>query len=523
MVLVSPKHKTIGVPAAPGLVNLFPGSRVVSHNGVPTLLLPHDPATTFTLRRHGLEVPAPVLTQYTFPTADGKPVFDVQRNTVAMMTTTARSYVLNGMGTGKTRCALWAFDYLWGNGLAKRMLVVAPLSTLKFTWAAEVLRTVPHLNVGVLHGSRQKRLDMLADQSIDIYIINHDGVAIVKDDLSKRPDIDCLCIDELAVYRNAASDRSKDILKVAARANWVWGMTGSPTPREPTDAWSQCRIVNPHSGVPKYFKHFRDATMYKVSAFKWEPKENALDYVHKIMQPAARYSLDDVVELPELIERTMRIELSPKQEGAYTRLRDHALAQIDNHTITAVNAGAVLNKMLQVSTGWVYTAKGETVPLDNTKRVSALVDVVLSAANKILVFVPYKHAMHGVAEALRKENIDVAVVSGDTSARERNETFHLFQNTNKYRVIVAHPQCLAHGITLTAADTIVWFAPTMDLEIFSQANARIRRVGQKNKQLIFYFASTPVELKAYRMLRKKENLQSKLLQMFADSTEDELT
>lgn len=523
MVLISPKHRTIGVPAAPGLVNLFPTQKVIQYKGVPTLILPHDPVTTFTLRRHGLDIPAPVISQYGFPAADNKPVFDVQRNTVAMMTTTARSYVLNGMGTGKTRCALWAFDYLKGNNLARKMLVVAPLSTLKFTWAAEVLRTLPHLKVGILHGTRQRRLETLADPSYDIYVINHDGVRIVLDELSKRPDIDTLCLDELAVYRNGGSERSKQMREYARRMRWVWGMTGSPTPREPTDAWAQCRIVNPHNGVEKYFSRFRDATMLKITNFKWEPKKDALEYVHRIMQPAVRYSLDDVVELPELVERTVRIELSPKQEGAYNRLRDHALALIDSHQITGVNAGAVLNKLLQVSTGWVYTATHEVVALDNTKRIEALVDVVLSAANKILVFVPYKHAMHGVAEALRKENIDLAVVSGDTPARERGETFHLFQNTGKYRVIVAHPQCLAHGITLTAADTIVWFAPTMDLEIFSQANARIRRVGQKNKQQVLYFASTPVELKAYSMLRRKQNLQTKLLQMFADSTEDELT
>ncbi len=520
---VSTKHKTIGVPAAPGLVNLFPKSKVVEFQGTPTLLLSHDPHTTFVLRQHGLEVPAPVLTQYAFPAADGKPVFDVQRHTVAMMTTTARSYVLNGMGTGKTRCALWAFDYLKGNKLAKKMLVVAPLSTLKFTWAAEVLRTLPHLKVGVLHGTRQRRVDTLADPSYDIYVINHDGLRVVMDELSTRPDIDCLCIDELAVYRNGSSDRSKDMLKYAQRMSWVWGMTGSPTPREPTDAWSQCRIVNPHPAVPRYFKRFREATMNKVTNFKWEPKDNALDYVHSMMQPAVRFSLDDVTELPELVERTVKIELSKKQEGAYTRLRDHALALVDQHTITAVNAGAVLNKMMQVWAGWGYTAAGDPVRRENEKRIDALVDTILSAANKVLVFVPYKHAMHGVAEALRKEGFDIAVVSGDTPAKQRGETFHLFQNTNRYRVIVAHPQCLAHGITLTAADTIVWFAPTMDLEIFSQANARIRRVGQKHKQLILYFASTPVELKAYRMLRKKENLQTKLLQMFADSTEDELT
>jgi SNF2 family DNA or RNA helicase len=95
----------------------------------------------------------------------------------------------------------------------------------------------------------------------------------------------------------------------------------------------------------------------------------------------------------------------------------------------------------------------------------------------------------------------------------------LFQNTDKYRVIAAHPQCLAHGITLTAADTIIWFGPVTSLEIFDQANARIRRVGQKHKQQVLMLQSTPVEKKIYRMLRAKQLVQNKLLALFEEHTQ----
>src|SRR5690606_27599814 len=148
------------------------------------------------------------------------------------------------------------------------------------------------------------------------------------------------------------------------------------------------------------------------------------------------------------------------------------------------NAGAVMNKLLQVSTGWVYTADGNTIALDNNTRIAALMDAINSTDRKVLVFAPFKHALAGISAALTSEGIEHATVSGDTSASERGQVFNLFQNTSKYRVINAHPQCLAHGVTLTAADTIIWFAPITSNEIYDQANRRIRRIGQKHKQLI---------------------------------------
>jgi len=87
-------------------------------------------------------------------------------------------------------------------------------------------------------------------------------------------------------------------------------------------------------------------------------------------------------------------------------------------------------------------------------------------------------------------------------------------------VLVAHPECVAHGITLTAADTIVWFGPITSNETYEQANARIRRVGQKHKQQIIHLQSTAVEKKVYRMLQNQANVQDSFLKMFADNNEE---
>lgn len=509
-VQVSPKHKVVGVPWAENIRNLFPAAKEMVFGDAPHIILPHRPTETFLLRKLGYDVPAPVLTHYDW--AGGSP-FASQKSTAALLTLEQRAYVLNGMGTGKTKSALWAYDYLRSNGVCGKMLVSAPLSTLQFTWAREVFNTLPHRKCAVLHGTKKQRLDRLNDPDIDIFIINHDGHKVILDELIARTDINVLVLDELAVFRNGSSSRVKNMLKLSQRMDWVWGMTGSPIPTSPTDAWSQARIVTP-GRVPKYFGRYREELMTKVTAFKWLPKPDAVDRAFQTLQPAVRFTLEDVTELPECIERTIDVDMGTKQAKIYDALAKQCYAAVHSQEITAANAGAVMMKLLQVSTGWVYDKDRNVVGLDNNKRIEALVDAINATERKVLVFAPFKHALAGISAALTSEGIDHATVDGDTPATERAQVFNIFQNTSKYRVILAHPQCLAHGITLTAADTVIWFAPVTSLEIYDQANHRIRRVGQQHKQLVLHLQSTPVERKIYRMLQTKQKVQDKLLDLF---------
>jgi SNF2 family DNA or RNA helicase len=515
-VMVSGKHKVVGVPLQKGLEQLFPGAKVLAMQGGDHIILPHIIDVTTLLRNMDIEVPAPVLSQYDWCTPMRLP-FEVQKKTVAMMTMHKRAYVLNGMGTGKTKSAIWAYDYLRCNKLAGKMLVVAPLSTLSFTWMREIFETANHLKAVVLHGSRAKRLEKLASDA-DIYIINHDGVKVIFDELLKRTDIDTICIDELAAYRNYSTDRTKTMAKIAATMQWAWGMTGSPTPSLPTDVYGQARVITPDS-VPKFFNRFRDALMTRITQFKFAPKPDATEKAFSVMQPAVRYTLDDILELPQLIEREVQVNLGPKQDKVYKTMVTHSRAMLAAGEVSAMNAGALMNKLLQISTGYVYDSKHAVQVLDNDLRLQQLTDDVNACNEKVLVFVPFKHTLQGVYDHLTKEGIECASVSGDTPQGQRAQIFNAFQNTSKYKCIVAHPQCMSHGLTLTAATLIVWFAPITSLETFDQANARIRRVGQKHKQRVLMYWSTPIEKKVYSILRKKQSVQSQLLQMFEEDSE----
>ena len=509
-VLVSAKHKMVGAPLTTQLQNLFPHAQRIPDTEL--LAIPHEFASTKMLRNLGFDVPAPVLTQYDW--CGGTP-FEVQKKTVAMITTEKRAYVLSSFGTGKTKCPLWAFDYLRKQGHAHRMLVVAPLSTLSFVWAREALATVPHLKVAVLHGARDDRLERLGDD-VDIYVINHDGLKIIAPHLPQRRDINVLCIDELATYRNWTK-RTKLMKAMAARFEWAWGMTGSPTPNSPVDVWGQAQILTPDR-VNSRMTHFRDELMLKVgNGFKWVPKQGATEAAFKALQPSVRFTLDEVTELPDMVERTVQVGMGPKQEKTYEDLRKHARALVATHEITTANAGVVLMKLLQVSSGWVYASDKRIVELDGGLRLQALEDLIASTDRKVIVFAPFKHTLHGIHKHLDQAGYDVApYIDGDVGQSERNKIFTAFQNTPKYKVLPAHPGTMAHGLTLTAADTIIWFAPISSNETFEQANARIRRVGQRHRQQILMLEATPVEKRVYGILQDKQDLQDKLLDMFAE-------
>lgn len=516
---VSAAHKMLVVPQDEGVGNMFPDARLVTLESNPYYLVPHQPAECFILRSMGYEVPAPILTHYEWP-GMFKP-FDAQRQTAALLTMNKRAYVLNSMGTGKTSSALWAWDYLYGQGLAKKLLVVAPLSTLKFTWLRELFNTLPHRKGSVVHhSSRTKRIARLMDGEADMYVINHDGAKLLDKEITRLVElgvIDTLVIDELAVYRNGTSARTKGMKQLAAKMEWVWGMTGSPMPRSPEDVWAQCQIVTPNT-VDKYFTHFRDRVMVRISKFKHAPKANAVETAYGCMQPAVRFTMDDVQELPEMVIRTQDVQMGPVQTKVYKALTSACHAAVGANEITAANAAAVMMKLLQVATGWVYDKDKNSIELDATDRINVLIDTIEASDHKVLVFVPFIHALDGISAALQKADIEHAMVSGNTPVNTRSEVFNAFQNSDKYKVILAHPQCLAHGITLTTASTIVWVAPVTSLEIYEQANARIRRVGQKNKQLILHLQSTPVEKKIYKLLQNNQQVQNAFLEMFADAT-----
>lgn len=497
------------------VTSIIPTAKLIQHKGATLVATPHRPDETRVLRQLGFNIPDPMKLHYEWPKASGQyDPFKAQIETANFVSMNPRCFILNSMGTGKTVSSLWAYDYMRESKQVRKALIICPLSTMERTWADEVFKTFPHLDATVVYGDRKKRQKLLAQDS-DLYIINIDGIKIIEEELAKRPDIDLIIIDEVAMFRNASTERWKVLNKILNKQTprKAWALTGMPTPNSPTDAWAQCRVLNPNSAdVPKYYGKARDQLMKQLSQFKWVPRENANDIVREWMQPSIRFSLDDVVDLPEQIFITRDVELSTEQRKAYTDMLSKLRAEYEGGEIMAVNEAVKANKLIQISCGVAYGANGEHIIIPAPQRIEVLREIIEGSEGKVIVFVPLTGALEHVAKEL-SDTWDVRVVHGGTPKAERDEIFHGFQTSAHPHVIVANPGTMSHGLTLTNATTVVWYAPVYSNDVYSQACARVRRPGQKRTTVIVHIAGSEVERRMYSRLKAKQTMQGILLDM----------
>ena len=500
------------------ITTVIPGAKRVDMKGHQMVAVHHRPDEVTVLRNLGYEgIPDPMPMHYPF--AAQFKAAQAQITSASFLSLNRRAFCLNSMGLGKTVTALWCADYLKRCGLVHKVLVVAPLSTLERAWGDEIFRTFPELSFNVLHGTRDRRLKLLANPA-DVYIINPAGVGIIKAELAKRGDIDLVIVDESALYRNATTKQWKDMNDVLNKqldgSRRAWGLTGAPIPNSPLDAWAQCRLIVPNSpDVPKAMTRFKEATMKQVSQYVWAPKPDALDIVHRAMQPAIRFTLDETFDLPEQIFVEREVEMSPEQKKAYKEMHSKLLAEHAGGQITAVNAAVKVNKLVQIACGAAYQVDGSVLAFPSKERIDVLRELIEESDGKVLVFVPLTGVIDHLVEELK--DLGVACVDGRTSKTQRDEIFANFQDTASPRVIVAHPATMSHGLTLTKATTIVWYAPITSHDLYVQACARVRRPGQTKTTVIVHVHASPVERKLYDRLAGKAQIQDALLDMVRDS------
>jgi SNF2 family DNA or RNA helicase len=297
-------------------------------------------------------------------------------------------------------------------------------------------------------------------------------------------------------------------------------LTGTPASQSPTDAYGLARLINPQ-GVPRFYGSFRDMVMYKLTQFKWVPKPNSERTVHTVLQPAIRFTKDECLDLPEMTYTTRDVPLTAQQEKYYEIIRKNMLAIAAGEEITTVNAAANLNKLLQLSCGAVYSDSGEVVEFDASNRINALKEVIDEASHKVLIFVPYRHAIEIVTEELRRSGYTAEIINGSVSAGNRTDIFARFQNDANPKVLVIQPQAAAHGVTLTAANLVVWFSPITSVETYLQANARVHRAGQHNPCTVVHLQGSPVEKKMYKMLQGKVDIHTKMIDLYKNIIEDD--
>lgn len=456
-------------------------------------------------------VPSPILGQYDWP-GQYKP-FDHQKITAAFLTMNRKALCLNEQGTGKTGSVIWAADYLMKARRIRRVLVICPLSIMDSAWRADLFKFAMHRTVDVAHGAKDKRRAVIRGTS-EFVIINYDGVEIVADEIAQGR-FDLIVVDEANAYKNAQTKRWKTLNSLITPDTWLWMLTGTPAAQSPLDAYGLAKLVNPRA-VPQFFSSFRDMVMYKVTQFKWRPKPEATDVVFRALQPAIRYTKDECLDLPEMTYVKRTAAMTKQQEKYYNILKSQMLMQASGEEITAANAAVNMNKLLQISCGAVYSDSGQTLEFDIKHRYAALKEVIDESSQKVLVFVPFKHVIDILTDKLRSDGITTEIIRGDVKATDRTDIFKRFQEQHDPRVLVIQPQSAAHGVTLTAANTVVWWGPTSSLETYEQANARVHRSGQRHPSTVVQLQGSGVERHIYNMLDNKKDVHTKIIDLYSE-------
>lgn len=454
-------------------------------------------------------VPSPILRNYGWPGLH-KP-FDHQKTTSAFLTLNKRAFCLNEQGTGKTGSVIWATDYLMKQGRVKRVLVICPLSIMDSAWRADLFKFAMHRSVDIAHGSAEKRRAVIESQA-EFVIINFDGVEVVCDAINKAG-FDMIVVDECNAYKNAQTNRWKVLNTLVKPDTWLWMLTGTPAAQSPVDAYGIAKLVNP-TGVPKFFGSFKDMVMYKITQFKWVPKPSARDTVFNALQPAIRFTKAECLDLPEMTYVNREVVLTKQQQKFYNLMKNRMVMEAAGQEITAVNAAVNLSKLLQISCGAVYSDTKEVVEFDIKNRYAVLKEVIDEASQKVLVFVPFKHAIDLITAKLREDGITCEVINGSVSAVRRTEIFKQFQETPEPRALIIQPQAAAHGVTLTAADTVVWWGPTASLETYAQANARVHRAGQRHPSVVIRLMGSNAEKHVYTMLDTKNKVHTQITDLY---------
>lgn len=504
----------------------IPNARLLARD---LLAVPFDLPSMIVAKHVGLPAWSPILKYYSWP--GRRTPRDVQRIMAAFLTLHPRGYNLSAMRTGKTFAALWAADYLMQIGLIKRALILSPLSTLERVWASAIFELFLNRRTAqILHGDRDDRFEALATPA-DFYIVNHDGVGIgtkrngahgalvlgeFAQTLIKRDDIDCVIGDEISAYKDRTTRRHKIIRAVLAPKRYVWGITGTPTPNAPTDAWALKKLLFPNI---ENFQTFRDRTMIRVSQFKWVPKKGAAEHVAAYLQPAIRFSREQVIDIPRAEIVQIPVRLSKAQLDAYQQLK--ATLQLELQTgkkITALNEATLRLKLIQISCSAVYGPDKEVNKIDAGPRFDALTEIAEEADRKLLIFAPLTSVVNLIYRELSQAGYRIARVTGGTAQAERNRVFGAFDpkiaaQENDPDIIVADPGCMAHGLDLSRASGIVWFGPSDRAETYEQANARIDGSGQTAKMTIFQFAATAIEREIFKRMDEKQSLQGLVLNL----------
>jgi hypothetical protein len=415
-------------------------------------------------------------------------------------------------GTGKTLVEILDFAQRHKKD-KKRMLVLCPKSLMRAAWYNDIGKFAPHLRVQLCYAKNRGDIKTV---DADVYVVNVDGVK----DLAKIADkafwkkFGTLVVDESDAFMHHTSQRSKAAVKVRQYFEYVRLLSATPQGNTICDQWHQYFLLDKGKRLGKSFFGFRAACCTpeqqgpSANHLQWIDKEGIELVVAELVKDITiRHKFEDCVDIPEMHTYPVSFALDKKHRETYDEMKNDAITQVKDKTISAVNAAVVANKLLQIASGAVYDSTGDYCRVAD-ERYELILDLVCERPHTV-VFYHWDHQREELIAEAKARKIEWIEWNPD-----HPEIADDFQ-AGKYRVIFAHPASAAHGLTLTKGTAVIWASPTFNIRHFIQGTKRIHRIGQKLKtECIIVIAEDTADENAYEsMQRKKINLMKFLSEL----------
>ena len=437
------------------------------------------------------------------------------------------------MGTGKTKVLIDNLAMLYDKGKVDGALIIAPKGVVGTWYNQELPAHLPnHIeNVTVLWQpnitkKQQEKLDSLfePEEHLHILIMNVEALSTTKgrDFAAKflNSHNTLMAIDESTTIKNPGAKRTKNILKLSEDAKYRRIMTGSPVTKNPLDLYSQCEFLSPwlldftsyYAFRNRYAEmktlHLHGRSVQVVDKFK-----NLGELSNQLKGFSYRVLKEDCLDLPDKIYMKRNIKLSPDQNKLYMQMKETALANLNGKQVTTVNALTQLMRLHQITCGH-FTADDGTTQLIDNNRIDELMNVLDETEGKAIIWAHYQYDINAIIKNIVKEYGPGSVVDyyGLTPQDERQPNIKKFQDDPRCRFMVGTPSTGGYGITLTAANTVIYYSNGYDLEKRLQSEDRAHRIGQqKSVTYVDLICNETVDEKIVEALRKKINIASEVL------------
>lgn len=420
------------------------------------------------------------------------------------------------MGLGKTVSTLTAIKELKYNRFqVNKVLIIAPKKVAEGTWSKEKDKWshTKDFRVSLVLGSQQKRIKALSVNA-DLYIINRENIPWLVDYLRNDWYFDTVVIDESSSFKNSRSKRFKALKMVLPKINRLIELTGTPSPNGVEDLWAQIYLLDQGTRLEKYITHFRAKYMEpnkrnRSQIFDYKIKDGVYDsIINKISDICISMKSEDYLELPDLSYNEIPVILNDKARRDYDKMERDFVLELEGaeDEITAVNAAALSNKLLQISNGAVYDSSGIYTEVHDAK-IEAFLELVERLQGKsLLVFYNFQHDRDRIKKALEKSDL---VVKELKTTQDEDDW-----NAGKIDILLTHPASAAYGLNLQeGGNHVCWFGLSWNLEHYQQANKRLHRQGQKEKVIIHHLVTQGTrDEDVIRALDNKAGVQEEIMQ-----------